>query len=255
MERLPFEPVPLVRKDASGQIAHQLRKAISTGIWSPGEKLPTEMELAETFEVSRATAREALKLLSATGLVHSTRGGQGGTFVTLPEAEKVATQLSEAIQLWYRTGNVTVHNVDEARHVLESICVELAARRRTLEDITAIQHAIDSAQAEGMHMDEWLQWDLAFHTAISKATKNPILELSMMSVHQSRPATNTVFVGLLDRVTVLRQHQQIADAIRSKEPTAARDALLSHVNYLDEVRRSALTALEVDDVPVSQLLP
>lgn len=248
-----FEPVALSRRDASGQIARQLREAISAGAWAPGEKLPTEQEFADTFDVSRATAREALKLLSATGLVQSTRGGQGGTFVTVPDAEDVATRLSEAIGLWYRVGNVTVHNVDEAREVLETICVDLAARRRTSEDISSIRRAVEAAHDLEMDIDEWLDLDLAFHTAISRATKNPILELAMMSVHLSRPATNTVFVNLLNRAQVLQQHMTLADAIENADPEAARNALKQHVAYLDKVRRDALSALDVADVALSQL--
>lgn len=253
MSRPSFKPVTLVRRDASGQIARQLREAITAGIWVPGERLPTEQELADTFEVSRATAREALKLLSATGLVRSARGAQGGTFVSVPVAEKVATQLSEAIQLWYRAGNVTVQNVDEAREVLETICAGLAASRRTPEDIDDIQAAVEAAQDPAMSIDEWLDWDLAFHTAISRAAKNPILELAMMSVHLSRPATNTVFVDLLDRQQVLDQHFAITQAIINADPAEARAALKNHVSYLGLVRRDALQSLEVDDVPLSQL--
>jgi len=253
MAQPEFEPAELSRRDASGQIALQLRKAINDNVWEPGERLPTEKELADTFDVSRATAREALKLLSATGLVQSTRGGQGGTFVTVPDADQVATQLSDAIRLWFRVGNVTVHNVDEAREKLETMCVRLAAQHRTPEDLTAIRHAVDAARDLEMDIDQWLEWDLAFHTAISRATKNPILELAMMSVHLSRPATNTVFVNLLGREEVLQQHHEICEAIAASDSERAERALLTHVGYLNEVRRDALLALEVDDVPLSQL--
>jgi GntR family transcriptional repressor for pyruvate dehydrogenase complex len=248
-----FQPSELSRRDASGQIAMQLRKAINENVWEPGERLPTEMELADTFDVSRATAREALKLLSATGLVQSTRGGQGGTFVTAPDADQVATQLSDAIRLWLRVGNVTVQDVDEAREKLETVCVALAAQHRTAEDLSAIRHAVDAARDLEMDIDEWLEWDLAFHTAISRATKNPILELAMMSVHLSRKATNTVFVHLLGRDEVLQQHLEIYEAIAAPDPERAERALLAHVGYLNDVRRDALLALEVDDVPLSQL--
>jgi GntR family transcriptional repressor for pyruvate dehydrogenase complex len=253
MAQPQFQPSELSRRDASGQIAMQLRKAINENVWEPGERLPTEKELADTFDVSRATAREAIKLLSATGLVQSTRGGQGGTFVTAPDADQVAEQLSDSIRLWLRVGNVTVHDVDEAREKLETMCVALAAQHRNDEDLAAIRHAVDAARDLKMDIDEWLEWDLAFHTAISGATNNPILELAMMAVHLSRPATNTVFVNLLGRDEVLQQHYEISEAIAASDPERAQRALLAHVSYLNEVRRDALLALEVDDVPLSQL--
>lgn len=253
LSKLTFEPTVLTRRDASGQIARQLREAITAGVWAPGERLPTEQELADTYDVARATAREALKLLSATGLVQSTRGGQGGTFVTAPDAEEVANQLGDAIRLWFRVGNVTVHHVDEAREALELIAVRLAALRRTPEDIDAIRRAVDAARDLEMDIDDWLDWDLAFHTAISRATKNPILELAMMSVHLSRPVTNTVFVELLGREQVLRQHLEILEAIEASDAEHAQAALKAHVHYLDEVRGQALAALSVEDMPLSQL--
>ena len=253
MSERTFVPEQLSRKDASGQIARQLREAISNAVWMPGERLPTELELGETFDVSRATAREALKLLSATGMVVTTRGGSGGTFVAVPDSEEVAEQLSDAIRLWYRVGNVTLSDVDEARWVLEMHCVDMAARRATPEDLEAIRKPVEAARDFEMDIADWLDLDLEFHTAVTKAAKNKILELAMMSVHLSRPATNTVFVELLGRETVMKQHEAIYLAIAAGDPEAARDAFQNHVTYLDEVRKEALTNLQVDDMAVSSL--
>lgn len=253
MTASPFVPEQLERKDASGQIARQLRRAISEGQWAPGERLPSELELGETFDVSRATAREALKLLSATGLVQSARGSNGGTFVAIPDAEAVAEQLSDSIRLWYRAGNVSLKDVDEARYVLEMHCVEMAALRRTDDDLAAISRPVEASRDFEMDIVEWLDLDLEFHTAITKAAKNQILELSMKSVHLMRPATNTVFVELLDRETVTNQHEAIYLAIAAADPEAARSAFQTHVDYLDKVRREALADLNATEVIVSSL--
>lgn len=248
-----FEPVQLGRKDASGQIARQLRNAISQGVWQPGERLPTEQELADTFEVARATAREGLKLLSATGLVVSARGSNGGTFVAVPDAEEVAEQLSDAIQLWYRAGNVTVHDVDEARWVLEMHCVELAARRRTEDDLEAIRRPVEASRDHSIDMASWLDLDLLFHTAITKAAKNKILELAMTAVHLARPATNSVFVSFLDRKAVTDQHEAIYLAIAAGDAQGAQAAFQRHVGYLDATRKEALDETDAADVLVATL--
>ncbi|WP_158862037.1 FadR/GntR family transcriptional regulator [Leifsonia sp. AG29] len=248
-----FQPEQLGRKDASGQIARQLRNAISQGVWQPGERLPTEQELADTFDVARATAREGLKLLSATGLVISARGSNGGTFVAIPDAEEVAEQLSDAIQLWYRAGNVSLHDVDEARWVLEMQCVDLAARRRTDEDLSAISRPVEASRDLEMDIADWLDLDLEFHTAITKAAKNKILELAMTSVHLARPATNSVFVEYLDRESVTNQHEAIYLAIRDGDPDAARAAFQGHVSYLDQTRREALDQTDAADILVATL--
>lgn len=250
-----FTPEPLGRRDASGQIARQLRTAISSGVWSPGERLPSEVELAEAFDVARATAREGLKLLSAAGLVASVRGSNGGTFVAVPDSEEVAEQLADAISLWYRAGNVSVRDVDEARWVLEMHCVELAALRRDDDDLAAIKAAVDAAKDADLPMPEWLDLDLIFHTAITRAARNPILELAMTAVHLARPATNSVFVDQLDRDRVSDQHEAIYLQIAAGNPDGARAAFQGHVEYLDETRRQALQETSPDTVLVSTLPP
>lgn len=253
MKRAAFVPEELSRKEASGQIARQLRLAISSGVWEPGERLPTEQELGETFDVARATAREALKLLSATGLVTSTRGGAGGTYVTVPDSADVAEQLSDAIRLWYRVGNVSVADVDEARWVLETHIVDLAAQRRSDDDLESIRRPVEAARDFEMDIADWLDLDLEFHSAVTRAAKNKILELAMSAVHQSRPATNTVFVEFLDREVVMKQHEAIYLAIAASDPQAAMAALHSHVGYLDTVRREALNDSKGEDVVVASL--
>lgn len=253
MERQVFEPTTLTRHDASGQIARQLRSAIADGVWEPGERLPSEQELAETFDVARGTAREALKLLSATGLVVSQRGAAGGTYVAVPKASEVADRLSEAIQLWYRVGNVSMHTVDEARSELEAICVAMAARRRTDKDVEAIRRPVDAALDFSMPITDWLEHDLAFHSAVSRAAHNEILELAMIAVHTSRPTTNNIYVDSLDRHKVWEQHDRIATAIAERDPAAAVAALHRHVGYLREVRDEVLGQLQVDDVVITEM--
>jgi GntR family transcriptional repressor for pyruvate dehydrogenase complex len=197
-----FEPRQLGRKDASGQIARQLRNAISQGVWQPGERLPTEQELADTFDVARATAREGLKLLSATGIVSSARGSNGGTFVAVPDA---------------------------------------------------IRRPVEASRDFEMDIADWLDLDLEFHTAVTKAAKNKILELAMTSVHLTRPATNSVFVEYLDREAVTNQHEAIYRAIAAGDSDAARAAFQAHVSYLDQTRREALDETDAADVLVATL--
>lgn len=239
-----FEPVALARHDASGQIAAQLRKAIADGVWGPGERLPSEQELSNSFDVSRATTREALKILSATGLIASTRGGKGGTYVSVPDGVELAVLLSESLRLWYVAGNVTLAEVLEARTLLESHCVELAAERRTDEDLHAIAGPVEASANDSLDMAEWLELDVAFHVAITKAAKNRIIELAMTAVHMSREATNSVVAHRLDRAAITAQHDAIYRAIESRNGQRARLALLEHVDYVERIRAEVANAEE-----------
>lgn len=129
-----FVARPITRSSAATQIADQLKSAITDGSWPPGQFLPTELESAANYGVSRGTVREAMRMLSATNLVATTRGAVGGTFVAVPQPEAVAQQVGDAIALWFRAGNVSLADVDHARDVVERECVRLAAVQRTNPD-------------------------------------------------------------------------------------------------------------------------
>lgn len=254
-DRPSFQPETLARRDASGQIAQQLRDAILDGTWQPGDKLPSETELANTFDVARGTAREALTHLGATGIITTARGASGGTFVVAPEAGLVAAQLRDAIMLWFRSGDVSITEVDEARRILELQVVALAARRRDNSDVVVLEAALRQAVDPKLSMADWLATDLAFHTAITRAAHNPILELAMTSIHLVRPHTNEIFVAHLDRNTIQSQHAAIAAAIADADPELAQRRLLEHVDHLDAVRRTALAERAAADIPIADLLP
>ncbi|WP_052510661.1 FadR/GntR family transcriptional regulator [Crystallibacter crystallopoietes] len=165
----------------------------------------------------------------------------------------MALQLSDAIQLWFRAGNVTVQDVDEARAMLELQCVSLAARRRTDEDLKAILRPVERSRDYSMDIADWLDLDLEFHTTICRAAKNKILELAMTAVHLSRPATNSVFVHELDRSRVTEQHQAIYEAIAASNPDAAAAAFTDHVDYLAHVRLTALESRNPSSITVASL--
>jgi GntR family transcriptional repressor for pyruvate dehydrogenase complex len=84
-----------VRK-AYEQVADQLRELIVSGKLAPGERLPIESALAREFGVSRATIREALRVLAAQGLVRTAKGPAGGSFVTLPSVDHISSFVQAA---------------------------------------------------------------------------------------------------------------------------------------------------------------
>ena len=137
--------------------------------------------------------------------------------------------------------------------VLETQVVGLAAQRRTPADLDAIAAALTHATEPGIDMQEWLGTDLEFHTAVTHAAGNRILELAMTSVHLVRPLTNTVFVDLLDRGAIQAQHTAIFDAIRDQDMDGARQRLVEHVEHLNDVRARALADRGSTDIPIASL--
>ncbi|MGX6447633.1 FadR/GntR family transcriptional regulator [Patulibacter sp. S7RM1-6] len=235
-----FRPRRLTRASAATQIADQVRDAILRGELTAGERLPPEPELADEFGVSRATVREAIKLLAAARLVESTRGAAGGTFIVLPDPAAVAESIGDTISLWFSSGSTSLAEVSEARESIERICVRLAAERRTDEDLAAIRRAVEDARGAGGDLDALLRHDLDFHIAICRAGKNAVLELPMTAIHLVRPWTNTVVYALLDGGAVADQHEAIAAGIAARDAARAEAAFDVHMAYLTELRSRAL---------------
>jgi GntR family transcriptional regulator, transcriptional repressor for pyruvate dehydrogenase complex len=248
-----FRPQPVRRASAAQQIAAQIRQAMRAGELAAGERLPSELELASAFGVSRPTVREAMRILAASNLVEASRGAGGGTFVALPGTIDVAEALGETIELWFQAGSTTAAEVDDARALIERGCVRLAAEHRTDTDLLAIRAAVDAAREPDLDTDLFLALDLEFHVAISRAAHNSVLELAMTAIHLVRPRTNTLLVAVLRHQPIVDQHQAIYDAIQDRDPDAAEAAFDVHVTHLMEVQREALAQRDAHDIQIGTL--
>lgn len=249
-----FEPSSLNSLSAAEQIAEQLRAAMIDGSLAPGDRLPSEPELAEGFGVSRPTVREAMRILRGQGVLETSRGSKGGHFIQNPQASDVAQTLGETFSLWFDIGDISVAEVDEAREVVERACVRLAAVRRTEDDIDELNRILESAQDESLSLAEFLAFDVAFHRAIANAARNRLLDLPMQAIHIVRPRTNALLQSH-DRERVLAQHRALRDAIEKQDPELAEQSLKNHVDYLADQREKAVQAAaqDVRDIPVSSL--
>jgi GntR family transcriptional regulator, transcriptional repressor for pyruvate dehydrogenase complex len=248
-----FVPRPIETSSAAQQIAEQLRMAVLLGQLPPGKRLPSESDLAAEYSVSRGTIRETMKLLSAAGLVESTRGAAGGTFVRVPEPGTAAAHMGDAISLWFNAGSTSLAEVNDARAWIERGCVLMAARNRTHADVEAIRTAVEAMEAPGLEMDDMLELDIDFHVAVSRAAHNAVMELAMNAIHLVRPYTNTMLVPLLRIETIASQHRAIYEAIRAGDVDAADAAFAVHMEHLSEVREKALADQRPEDVRIGAL--
>ncbi len=248
-----FEPGPIRRAGAAEQIASQIRQAIRSGRLVSGQRLPPEHDLAEDYKVSRATVREAMKILSAAQLVKASRGAAGGTFVVMPERDAVAESLGETIELWFQAGDTSAADVDEARLWIERGCMRVAAESRTEDDLRAIADALEASRELSIDTDEFLAFDLEFHVAISRAAHNAVLELAMTAIHLARPRTNTLLIEALQRAPVIEQHEVILAALRAGDPDDAEQAFVAHFDYMASVQRAALEDRDASDIPIGSI--
>jgi GntR family transcriptional regulator, transcriptional repressor for pyruvate dehydrogenase complex len=249
--RKSFEPTIVQTRSAADQIAAQLREALVNGVLQPGDRLEPEPELAAKFGVSRATVREAIKMLRTQGMLHTARGAKGGHFVVTPQTRQLAASVGETFGLWFEAGDVSVAEVDEAREVVERACVRFAAERRTTTDLAAMRTILDAQADPTVTLDEYLDLDTQFHSAIAESARNRLLELPMTAIHLVRPRTN-LLLRKHDRGAVLGQHRRIFEAIEAGDPEAAEIALLAHVGYLAREREAAVAARhrKAEEIPV-----
>lgn len=157
----PLRPSPLVE-----QAAERLREQIAAGHWAVGSKLPGETTLARELGVGRSTVREALRALAGAGLVQPRQGA--GVFVLATEpAQDWPTRLRRA----------AVTDVYEVRMAVEVHAARLAARRRTPEDVVAMERALEGRRlASGGGDPAFVDADIAFHAAVVAAAHNPVLD-------------------------------------------------------------------------------
>lgn len=155
-----LRPSPLVE-----QATVRLREQITGGEWAVGTKLPGETALAKSLGVGRSTVREALRALAGAGLVQARQGSGVFVIATKPK-EDWFTQLRQA----------AITDVYEVRMLLEVEAAQLAAQRRTDDDIAALHGAL-ARRREAAHATntEFVEADIALHEAMVAAAHNPVL--------------------------------------------------------------------------------
>lgn len=214
---------PIATRNLHGQVIHELGKLIVSGELAPGQGLPREELLAERMKVSRTALREAMKVLSAKGLIESRQ--KTGTRVR----DTVHwNQLDADVLAWRCESMPTedfVEKLVEMREIIEPAAAAAAARRRTPEQLAAVESAYQ-AMAAAKDLDAWAEADLAFHESVLHATNNELM-ISLFSVIET--ALGTYFV-LSARTASnfkysLPHHQKVFEAIRRRQPEVARQAM------------------------------
>lgn len=238
-------PAP-VRVRSFERVADQLRELIVSGRLAPGQRLPTETLLSAEIGVSRATVREGLRLLAAQGLIRTSRGASGGSYVTVPTVEHMSDYMSSNIGLLAGTEDLTLDELVEARILIEVPAARLAALRRDDDDLARLRTAIPT-EATAVDTDREFQTNAEFHTTLVHACRNQLLTIAM------RPLTTALGVNLQRsglsaefHLEIRRQHQGIADAVGEADPERAGSFMQEHLEFLvpyyekawDDMRRA-----------------
>jgi GntR family transcriptional repressor for pyruvate dehydrogenase complex len=223
-----------VRPPAYQLLADELRADITSGRLQPGERLPPEPELCVKTGVSRSTVREALRLLASQHLIVTTRGVTGGSFVSHPDAGQLADGLSTGFTLLTNSADVGLVDLLELRRALEVPAAGLAAVRRDDEHLVEIERALFDPAVDDF--DTMMRAHSSFHTAVAKATGNPLFELvvrPLYSASYGEDVTENLPENYWRQIDA--DHRLILDCLTMRDAESATKAAGRHVDYIAEV--------------------
>ncbi len=204
--------------DLSAQIAHAIRDAIVSGELIVDERLPSESELAQQFQVSRPTVREALKRLAAQSLIRTQRGASGGAFVKRLSYEDAYTQQITTSTLLLSMNEVSFDTACEARYALERACAPLSAERRSADHLATMRAEIFRQSQPGLTDEAFCASDVAFHRALVDGAGNPVLSYQLAgAVEAMQPLMNMITFTARSRERIVTLHARIADAIEAQD--------------------------------------
>lgn len=237
---------PIRPKKISEEIVEQIRNLISEGQLKPGDRVPSERELASLLGVSRPSVREAIMVLEAMGLVESRQGG--GTYVRSLTESALADPLTSLVE----KNPKMLYDLAEVRMGIETWSAYLAAQRATEEDVARIEKLFGEMERQAANGGWEPDIDTRFHYAITTAAHNTI-QLHVLNTIQSLFHT-TIMVALMEFYKkegyiekLTEHHRAIMEAIRAHDPDRAREAMRTHLSLvMDKMRQ-----LEQDNLLVS----
>ncbi|WP_022703991.1 FadR/GntR family transcriptional regulator [Pseudorhodobacter ferrugineus] len=238
---MPFEPVQSEKLSAA--VVRQIEQLILRGILRPGDRLPSERELAERMGVSRPSLRDAIADLQDRGLLDSRPGS--GVFV----AEVLGSAFSEALTKLFSQHEEAVFDYLAFRRDMEGLTAERAAKLGSdtdLKVIDAIFAKMETAHGKRASADE-AELDAAFHMAIIEASHNVIMLHMMRSMYDLLKQgvfynRQVMFRNKSIRTVLLDQHRAINTALQARDPAAARDAVNAHLDFVEVALADQLKA-------------
>lgn len=228
---MPFEPIQ--QEKISHTVVRQIEKLILRGILKPGERLPSERDLAEQLQVSRPSLREAFAELQSSGLLESRAGA--GVFV----GDVLGSAFSETLIKLFANHDEVVMDYITFRRDIESLAAERAAAMGTETDLKVIDTIFQKMEAAHRKKDpsDEATLDADFHLSIFEASHNVVMLHMMRSMYQLLREgvfynRQVMFKQSTTRELLLDQHRKINDALQSRDAKRAGSAVRDHLEFV-----------------------
>ena len=209
---------PLKKKRYSDQIAEVIQRRILKNHLEIGTGLPSELDLARDFQVSRSVIREALRILEDAGLVKIMKGPSGGIFVANGYHKPIKKTLDNLVL----SGEIRLDHLFDVRLLLEPHIAEEAAVHARDSDIEALRDLIDDSSRnleDPLHLK---QNNLMFHLQLARASGNPVFALLLESVMELLIERSLDFLDPVLERKFFRAHEAIFSRITERKPQEAR---------------------------------
>jgi DNA-binding FadR family transcriptional regulator len=223
--------------DSSYFFRANLLDQLHNGQWQVGERLPTEREFGEQYQISRSTVRKVLAEMKAQGLIAQTVGS--GTYVT----DKAAawTGLARSAPAPEAAWQTSPAELMEARMALEPAIIEMVIGNATPADFEQMANCCDRAEA-ATSVEEFEVWDGMFHEVIARAAHNSFVAKLFKLMNQARAQGEW---GMLKkrsltperRLSYQLEHRALLQALKARDPVQAKALAIEHLVH---VRRNLL---------------
>ena len=229
-------------------ISNQIKHLIYSGQLKPGDRLPSERELAIQFNTGRMSLREALRILEESSFIRVKTGIDGGIYVK----ELDETGISKSILDLLKVGHIDVDEIAELRFALESFILESGIKKRTKKQLSALKNNIVACEEILARSSTDIRYDIdeklfKFHSILADISKNRMhkyLFNAIMSLYVDVFKKNTLELSFFqDHV---KQHRMIYEALESKDLKAAQKAIKSHImSAKDRIEKYSLPMVDL----------
>ncbi|MCL4474711.1 MAG: FadR family transcriptional regulator [Nitrospirae bacterium] len=218
------------KRRAYEDIVKQIRDLVEKGRLKKGDQLPTERELTDTFKVSRATVREAIRTLESMRLVESRQGD--GTYV-LASSEEALVQPLAATLLHEKDDLADIFFI---RKIVEPVVAQLAAEHATREEIKELEDILRKQEKDLSGGINIVETDSAFHNSLAGMAKNRVMERLLLAIVDLLAQTREGYLQNDERAHgSLRGHQEILSAIKRGDGNAAKQAMRRHLESVEGI--------------------
>ncbi|NNG00530.1 MAG: FadR family transcriptional regulator [Desulfobacteraceae bacterium] len=229
-------------------LVDQIKEAILNGQLKPGDKLPSQRDLGEQFQTSRATLREALRILEHEGLIEMKLGVSGGAVIK----DLTTAHITESLNTLIQYQKVSFDHLAEFREVVEGNVAAFAAERANRDDLARLKAFIaeagDCINAGASQWKEFARIDIGFHLTLAEISGNPVFKAVLQMVHENiLESYEYVALNGKDILEVNHEHMcGIVEAVEQADAEKARELAQFHVRRFNEYMKKGHMADKTD---------